>query len=88
MRNSGDMWLGAGVSGESRRDQIGSALIDQAEGGFVVELDITAVQRWIDSPATNLGVLLLADVDGAWLASSENDVAELRPQLRVDVISE
>ncbi|MEJ1934199.1 DNRLRE domain-containing protein, partial [Nostoc sp. NIES-2111] len=50
-----------------------------------VALPVALVQRWVDQPQSNFGLVLVPTADGkvSWLRSSEDTQASYRPTLRV-----
>jgi pimeloyl-ACP methyl ester carboxylesterase len=82
------VWVGGGgCEGSSRSaTAAGSATVDQPSGEVVLDLT-SAVQAWVDSAATNRGILLKGETVVAGVtyrfASSDNLTPEYRPRLQV-----
>ena len=84
-RADGVAWTvpGCGFFSETNRSREAQAVAQAAIGGRVV-LDVTgAVTAWAAAPATNFGVSLLVDEEGAAELASSEGAEGARPRLRV-----
>jgi len=88
---NGESWQTAGASGPGDR---GSSPLGQAAasygGNYMMSLNpdgVALVQRWIDSPATNRGLIITdyAETDSVRFDSRESSTPEHRPKLTVFV---
>ena len=87
-QNGVEWWGGAGCEGSSRSESpLCQVDVNQREGGSVA-LDLTAVvQKWVDNPVDNQGVLLQGEQPAGrvtyYFGSSENGNPDYRPKLVV-----
>jgi hypothetical protein len=84
-RATGSQWAtpGAPMTSRSIGDHIGVA----ASGPFMIELDATAVQAWVDDATQNFGIVIspTSDIHQHYFAS-DAAMSENRPQLTIDVM--
>jgi hypothetical protein len=88
-RDSGTLWSNAGAEPPGSRASIAIARATPAPAGAIsLAFDaqgVALVQRWIDAPATNLGIALHVKA-GAWsFASREALAAASRPLLEIAI---
>ncbi|MDX2093893.1 MAG: DNRLRE domain-containing protein [Kofleriaceae bacterium] len=78
-------WATAGAEPPSRGTAtVGTVMPSQTFTGYVVPIDITLVQKWANTPATNFGLLLrTTDSNGARFVTKENGTTSRRPYLRI-----
>ncbi len=86
----GDAWETAGAQGSSDRASTALGVIESSSTGqFTVELNaagLAAVQRWVNNPASNFGVILqdyIEGGDGLAFYSREASAVSERPRLQV-----
>jgi hypothetical protein len=85
-RMPGDAWSTPGIEPPASRTAValGGFVPADTETEYVVPLDVATVQRWIDSPASNFGfVLVSSGNDGVGFHSREAPDATKRPVLRI-----
>jgi hypothetical protein len=85
------LWQRAGAKGADDIANVEFTTLGPRErGSFEVTFNaagITAVQRWLDDPATNFGLLLGQEsgIDGMAIATSEAVTAANRPRLIIEI---